>query len=193
MVIDVRSRTAERVGPRLAPPLGQGRRQTAGRLCVFGAINDFQELQEIALDLDTAVAERVAKVQIHVGQKLPKRVAVVDFHVGFGSGMADGFTVPKHQRDRRVANGAQQAANQPALHGPHPAAFPAGSRWTGLRHGLPDHCGGRTDREETDEPIRGTSRSILSRETAIRIEVMSYPLYYFGQPLQFPRSFYVLE
>ncbi len=128
VMIDVRSRAAQRVGPRPAPPLGQGCRQAAARLRVFGTVDDFEELQEIALDLDAAVAEGVAKIQVDIGQKLPERAAVVDFHPGLGSGVADRFTVPKHQGDRRVADGAQQAANQPALHGPHPAAFPTGSR-----------------------------------------------------------------
>ena len=129
------------------------------RGCALRAVDHFQELQEIALNLHTAFAQRIAKGQIDVGQELPERAAVVDYQPGLGRSVAVRLAVPKHQPmgGLPTAPSIRRTTLRSTAH-TRPLAWP-GAGPSGLRDGLPDHSGGNVVRVVTEEPIRDTSHS----------------------------------
>ena len=131
MVMDVVARAGQGVGPAAGAMCQQPVEPVVGPAAVgVGAIHDFEELEQVAVDFDSAGGIGVAEVQIGIGDQPPERGAIVHDEPGHGLRLADAdlAAVPQHDRDRRIVDRPEQSANQPALPSGDAAAGPAVSR-----------------------------------------------------------------
>src|SRR6185312_62302 len=118
MVVNVVARACEGVAARPMQGAGEPAQQ---RSALFGAcgssIDRLEQTDEIAVDVDAALAIEIPEGEMRIAQQREEHAAILQSHGrnGIPATGRDALPVREHERNRRIPEGLEQPADQPAL------------------------------------------------------------------------------
>ena len=115
MVVDVRPRAGQGVRAGAAAPAVDRAAKWPRVRAKFAAEDQFEQLQQVALNIHPARGVGVAEFEVGAEDEFPERRAIADDHLRGRRGAADFLAVPQDQSDPRVADGLEQSPRQPAI------------------------------------------------------------------------------